>query len=697
MNKINSIAAFLQLESSLLWVACIPLLLLLAFALLAAFGKKLPGGGNWFAVGVSFLTFLAAFFAFWNYSPDEAPFHWFYFNWFSFGENAITAGIWLDGISLRMLAMVTGVTFLVHLFSVVYIAKDPMRHRYWAYLSLFSAAMCGLVMADNLLLIFVFWELVGLASWLLIGFWFKEKLPAVGSQKAFIVNRIADAGFLMALMMIWAKQGNFYFIETKGTADLLIGLGLLIGAMGKSAQFPFQVWLPDAMAGPTPVSSLIHAATMVAAGVYLLIRTQVYFIAEIQVLMAIVGVSTALIAAISALSQTDIKKVLAYSTISQLGFMVMGIGIGAFEFSFYHLLAHPFFKCGLFLVAATVIYGIHAAQHKKDLHFDPQDMRFMGGLRKQMPLVFAAWLVFAASLSGLPFTSGFLSKDGLLLMALEFAHNGPTWYWLVPTVAVLASFLTAFYIARQGMLVFMGKSRASAAKAPENFSAEIPKPAWLMRIPLLILALCSFFWMLSPQNPFHLTNAIQHTGHFSGAWAWAFTGLAALGIALAAFIYRKGPLSSPSSSILFNLSYQHFFFDRIWESILVRPFLALGRLLRLFDHYVIDGAVHLFAGLVMRKGRRPSLSTALEWTEHHVIDQAANEIIQEHEKRSLSKASAWVDQNLIDRMVNGVAKTVMRAGRRIGKLQSGKLQLYILYTLLAVLLLILSLIYIFVQ
>ncbi len=695
MNKLSSISAFLQLDSSLILAVAIPFALLLGFVLLASFGKKLPLGGGWIAVGLSFLTFLGAAFSLYNYSPETAPFQWLWMDWFSFGETSIPVGIWLDGISLRMLAMVTGVTFLVHLFSIVYISKDPMRHRYWAYLSLFSAAMCGLVLADNLLLIFVFWELVGLASWLLIGFWFKEKLPAIGSQKAFIVNRIADAGFLMALMMIWAKQGNFYYIETEGTADLLIGLGLFIGAIGKSAQFPFQVWLPDAMAGPTPVSSLIHAATMVAAGVYLLIRTQVYFVADMQVVMAIVGAFTALIAAISALSQTDIKKVLAYSTISQLGFMVMGLGVGAMEFSFFHLLAHAFFKCGLFLVAATVIYGIHAAQHKDDLHFDPQDMRFMGGLRKRMPIVFAAWIVFAASLSGLPFTSGFLSKDGLLLMALEFAYEGPAWYWFVPVAGTLASFLTAFYITRQGMLVFMGKPRFEAAKADKDFSSNTPKTALLMLIPLVVLAICSFWWLLSPANPFHLSNVSHHPAHFTPAWAWVFTGIAASGIALAAFIYRKGPLSSPSSSFVFNLSYQHFYFDQIWKRVLVWPFLALGKLLKLFDEYVVDGAVHFVAGIILRKNQHPSLSTALEWTETHVIDQAANDIIQENEKRSLSKASAWVDKNLVDRIVNGVASGIKRAGRRVGKLQSGKLQLYIIYTLLAVLLLILSLIYIF--
>lgn len=693
MNWQDTISPVAMTDPSLLLTAGIPLVLLLSFTFLAIYGRRFALGGGYIASTISFLAFVVSGFCYYDFSNNDQSLLWNSVEWFSFGGNSIQVGILLDGISLRMLTMVTGVTFLVHLFSLSYIAEDPMRNRYWAYLSLFSAAMCGLVISDNLLLMFVFWELVGLASWLLIGFWFKDKLPALGSQKAFIVNRIADAGFIMALMMIWAKQGNFYFLGDTVQADMFIGLGLLIGAMGKSAQFPFQVWLPDAMAGPTPVSSLIHAATMVAAGVYMLIRTQGFFVEDLQAIMAVIGAITALIAAYSALSQTDIKKVLAYSTISQLGFMIMGIGVGALESSFYHLLAHAFFKCGLFLVAAAIIYKIHEAQHKTHTHFDPQDMRFMGGMRKQMPLVFVAWIIFAASLSGLPFTSGFLSKDGLLLEAMDFAYEGPAWYWIVPVAGIIASFMTAFYITRQGMLVFGGKSRADGGVGNPDFSKNLSKSPLLMRIPLLLLAICSFWWILSPANPFHLEHL--NPKHFSTAFSWVFVANAAIGILLAILVYKKGPSPRVSTSLFFNLSYQHFYFDLVWEAILVKPFLKLGKLLSYFDHYVIDGLVHLASSFILRNGQRPSLSTAAEWTEHHLIDRTANEIIQEHEKHSLSKVSAWMDKNLIDRLVNGLAFGVSNAARRVGKLQSGKLQLYIIYTLLAVLLLILSLIYIF--
>ncbi len=359
----------------------IPLLFLLGFVLLLVFGKRMKGGAA-IALGVNGLALALVVNWFLNGSGWAGS-----FEWFQIGGHAIRISI-NQGYSVFMLPLVVVITFLVQIFSLAYIEKDPMRHRYWAYLSLFSAAMTGLVLASNLLLVFVCWELVGVASWFLIGFWFKKPEAAKASQKAFIVNRIADAGFIMALMLIWREYGDFDFHynlapNTSWLTHFLIGLGLFVGAIGKSAQFPFQVWLPDAMAGPTPVSSLIHAATMVAAGVYLLLSVEPIFVPEMKLVIAITGAFTALIAAISALTQTDIKRVLAYSTVSQLGFMVMGIGVGASTFALFHLIAHAFFKCGLFLVAGVVIHGIHKAQEKEHLHFDAQDMRFMGGLRPQ--------------------------------------------------------------------------------------------------------------------------------------------------------------------------------------------------------------------------------------------------------------------------------------------------------------------------
>jgi NADH-quinone oxidoreductase subunit L len=671
----------------------IPLLFLLGFVLLLVFGKRMKGGAA-IALGVSGLALALVANGFLNSRGEAAS-----VEWFKIGDYALTISIRQDGHSYLMVALVVAITFLVHIFSLAYIEKDPMRHRYWAYLSLFSAAMTGLVLSNNLLLVFVCWELVGVASWFLIGFWFKKPEAAKASQKAFIVNRIADAGFIMALMLIWREYGDFDFPyrlapNASSLTHFLIGLGLFVGAIGKSAQFPFQVWLPDAMAGPTPVSSLIHAATMVAAGVYLLLSVEPIFVPEMKLVIASIGAFTALIAAISALTQTDIKRVLAYSTVSQLGFMVMGIGVGASNFAFLHLIAHAFFKCGLFLVAGAVIHGIHKAQDQEHLHFDAQDMRFMGGLRRRMPLVFACWIFFAASLAGLPLFSGFLSKDGIVIGAMDFASKNGSWAWLIPGAAIMTSLLTAFYITRQGVLVFLGRNRAQGAGAKDSFFAALPKTDLRMLIPLMILALASTWLILSPKDPIHLPYLKLPTENFP-LLPWALTGLAVIGIVFAVFLYRKGPLPSRVNGFLFDLSYKHFFLDDFYTRWLVKPFLALTRLLALFDHYVIDGLVRLVAGLILRKGHRPSLSTAAEWADHHLVDPVVDEVIQPHEKHSLSRASAWLDQKFIDRLVNGFAGTVMRAGKRVGQLQSGKLQLYILYTMLGLLVLLLALIYIF--
>ncbi len=695
--QLHSLSDLSQVHLPVLLAAAVPLLLLLGFVVLAAWGRRMNGGG-WLAVGLHGLTALMGFFVFWttfNESEEFLPWH-VSFEWFQIGGKSIEMGIWLDHKSGMMLGLVTGITFLVHVFSLSYIAHDAMRHRYWGYLSLFAAAMCGLVLADNLLMMFVFWELVGLASYLLIGFWFQEKLPAMASQKAFIVNRIADAGFIMALMMIWSKYGAFHWgglFADGDTTDVWIGICLLVGALGKSAQFPFQLWLPDAMAGPTPVSSLIHAATMVVAGVYLLLRIAPSMDASILTLMACIGAGTALMAAVSALTQTDIKRVLAYSTVSQLGLMVMGIGVGAANYAFLHLIGHAFFKCGLFLTAGAVIHHLHHAQEKAHAHFDAQDMRFMGGLRRQMPLVFVAWLCFAAALSGLPLFSGFLSKDGLLLGAIGFADRIGGWAWIVPGAAILASFLTAFYIARQGILVFMGRNRAQGAGAGLDFLAAFPKTDLRMALPLVLLALGSTWLLFSPGNPLHVA---RYAVAIEVPWLpWAFAGLALIGILAAGYLYRKGPLPNRLNQFVFDLSFRHFFLDPLTQRLIVRPLLALSRLLALIDHYVIDGAVRLVAGLILRKGHRASLSEATDWVDHHLIDPVADEVMRPREQHSLSRATAWLDQKLIDRLVNGVATVVMRAGKRVGHLQSGKLQLYILYTLLGILLLLLTLMYIF--
>lgn len=685
----------------LLAAGAVPLAFLLGFVVLAAWGRRM-GGGGWLAlllsggaavvgVGIFIETFL--------YHVDlQMGMEW---TWLRFGGPSIELGLNLDVGSAIMLALVTFITFLVHLFSLAYIAGDPMRHRYWAYLSLFSAAMCGLVLASNLLMVFICWELVGVSSWFLIGFWFREKAPALASQKAFIVNRIADAGFVVALALLWVYQGNFDFPESHpfafapGWVPLVIGGGLIMGAIGKSAQFPFQVWLPDAMAGPTPVSSLIHAATMVAAGVYLLIRVSPAFGWYHQAALIVIGAGTALVAAISALTQTDIKRVLAYSTVSQLGYMVMGIGLEANAFSFLHLVAHAFFKCGLFLAAGAVIHSLHKAQEASHSHFDAQDMRFMGGLWRRMPLVFVAWLFFAASLTGLPFFSGFLTKDGILEEAWNFRERMDGWGVIVTAFALLTSVLTGFYIARQGIQVFLGRNRAQGAGAPQDFLSHLPRLDWRMAIPLVVLALGSTFVVVSPNSPLHLKIPFLWKIRNPDWLPMVFVGCSVVGILAAAVVYRRGPLPSRGQAFLFDLSFRHFFLDEFFHRWIAEPFLRLSKGFQLLDKYVVDGMVHLVAGLVLRRGHRPSISTAAEWADQHVVNPAVDGLIQPQEKHSMSRAANWLDQQFIDRMVNGIAGGLTRLGKRVGNLQSGKLQLYILYTLLGLLVLILAMVYIF--
>ncbi|MCX7938047.1 MAG: NADH-quinone oxidoreductase subunit L, partial [Thermoflexales bacterium] len=346
--------------------------------------------------------------------------------WIAAGALNVSWGFLVDPLSSVMMLIVTGVGALIHIYSIGYMHGDARFRRYFVYLNLFVASMLLLVMADNFLVLFVGWELVGLCSYLLIGFWFEDLKNAAAGRKAFIVNRIGDVGFVLGILLIFATFGTLdfegVFAQVKERGEALaavagaITLLLFIGATGKSAQIPLFVWLPDAMAGPTPVSALIHAATMVTAGVYMMSRAHALFglAPATQTLVAIVGAATALVAASSALRQMDIKKVLAYSTVSQLGFMVAAAGLGVYVASLFHLLTHAFFKALLFLGAGSVIHAMHADHHS---NLDPQDMRNMGGLARRMPITFATFVVGGLALAGVPPLAGFFSKDEILLAA----------------------------------------------------------------------------------------------------------------------------------------------------------------------------------------------------------------------------------------------------------------------------------------
>ncbi len=392
----------------------------------------------------------------------------------------------IDSVSLLLISLVTLISTLVNVFSIEYMRSDLGKNRYFAKIGFFTFSMIGLLLADHLILMFVFWELVGFASYLLIGFWYgKEGVPQ-SARLAFIVNRLADVGFLAGILIL--NQGSLSISEFQETWLFIPSILISIGAFGKSAQLPFSGWLTKAMVGPTPVSALIHAATMVAAGVYLLFRIAPYLHPDALIIIAFIGTATALYGGISALMQHDIKKVLAYSTISQLGYMILGVGVGAPETSIFHLFTHAFFKAGLFLGAGSIIHFMH----KMNIE-DEQDMRTMGGLRKFIPWTYRSFLVCALALAGIPFLSGFMSKEGIVIAAWEWASINGTWAYLVPDIALITAFLTALYVGRMVLLVFWGKVRFET-------KVDVPLESSQFKLPLGILAAGSL-WVLYNLNP----------------------------------------------------------------------------------------------------------------------------------------------------------------------------------------------------
>jgi NADH-quinone oxidoreductase subunit L len=441
----------------------------------------------------------------------ETPFVQTYFPWMPVGDLQINAAFQVDQLSVLMVLIITGVGTLIHIFSVGYMRDDPGYARYFAYLNLFVFFMLVLVLGANYPILFIGWEGVGLCSYLLIGFWFSETVNADAGKKAFIVNRIGDFGFLMAMFLLFANlktldyagvaEGALAF-KAGGALVTTICLFLFLACTGKSAQIPLYVWLPDAMAGPTPVSALIHAATMVTAGVYLVARSAVLFsLAPVAGLtICVIGGLTAFFAATVAIKQWDIKKVLAYSTVSQLGFMFIGVGSGAYEAGIFHLLTHAFFKALLFLGAGSVIYSLHEALHHTHRHEDAQDMRNMGGLRRYMPWTWILMWVATLAISGVPLFAGFFSKDEILGTLFDRAHASTLHdaHWLgipgglilfiVYGLALAAALMTAIYMTRLMIYVFHGPNRTGEAEQP--YLKEAP---WIMTGPLLVLGLLSAF------------------------------------------------------------------------------------------------------------------------------------------------------------------------------------------------------------
>jgi NADH-quinone oxidoreductase subunit L len=471
----------------------IPLLPLASFFINIAVGKRLPRKGDWLSLAtilaglvMSVGIFLEVFLA---YDPNF-KYH-VVTPWLTVGDRfTLNVGILVDNVTAVMLLVVTGVSTLVHLFSIGYMHGDPRYNRFFAYLSIFSFSMLGLVLSESFFFIYIFWELVGLSSYLLIGFWFEKKSAADAGKKAFITTHIGDVGFLIGNMIIFITCGVFGYDEVfqaigqgklSGTLLTIAGIGVFCGAIGKSAQFPLHVWLPDAMEGPTPVSALIHAATMVAAGVYLVGRVYPMFTPDAFLFIAYIGFITLFIAATIALTQNDIKKVLAYSTVSQLGYMIMGLGVGGYTAGLAHLATHAAFKACLFLGSGSVIHAVHS-----------QDIREMGGLRKKMPITFVTFVIATLAIAGVPGFSGFFSKDMILAAALEFGMKNPAHYVLF-FGALFTAGMTAFYMFRLVIMTFLGEPKDHHKF---DHAHESPPNMW---VPLVVLAIFSFsFWFKSP-------------------------------------------------------------------------------------------------------------------------------------------------------------------------------------------------------
>jgi len=603
---------------------------------------------TWVGPGVLLLAFLLTVVNFVGMLGAELhePVIRSYWSWITTGDLNIAAAIQLDQLSMVMMMIITGVGFLIHVFSVGYMQNDPGYPRYFAYLNLFIFFMLVLVMGASYPIMFIGWEGVGLCSYLLIGFWFSDEEKASAGKKAFIVNRIGDLGFLLAIFLLYLVFQRVDYAGIFGDAESVFVYGgpvittvtlfFLLAAVGKSAQIPLHIWLPDAMAGPTPVSALIHAATMVTAGVYLVVRSSVLFaLAPLSsAVVAGIGVLTALFAATVALRQQDIKKVLAYSTVSQLGFMFLGVGVGAYTAGIFHLMTHAFFKALLFLGAGAVIHSIQHALHHSNKDWDAQDMRNMGGLRAYMPITWIAMWLATLAIAGIWPFAGFFSKDEIIWMtgAMAGAENAPyaglyTVYWVL---ALATAMLTAFYMTRLMVMTFHGRNRTGATGAEHLH--EAPKTMW---IPLAILATLSVFggwinvttdlresvlggfgalpmgeWLHHWLEPVtEAAHRVQeaHLGELAhaaplggGEVAWGLIStVAALAVVLvtARLLGRKEvPVAvedaEPTglSRILFNKWYVDEFYHR-W---VVDPVLTTSRVLwRIVDTRIIDGAVNL--------------------------------------------------------------------------------------------------------
>ncbi|MDQ6794114.1 MAG: NADH-quinone oxidoreductase subunit L [Chloroflexota bacterium] len=621
-----------------LLIPLIPILPLVGFLVTALIGRRLGRDAHWIPVGLVVISWaismVVAFSALTGAPPFGHEGHGVsLYHWIPAGEFKVDAGFFVDNLAACLLIVVTTIGMLVHIYSIGYMSHDPGYWRFFAYLNLFMFSMLLLVLANSWLVVFVAWELVGLSSYLLIGFWYRRRSAALAAKKAFIVNRVGDVGFALGIMAIFVNsgtldiRGSIATIVAQGDSNpipiVVVALLVFAGAMGKSAQFPLHVWLPDAMEGPTPVSALIHAATMVNAGVYLVARANPIFGAApgAMVVVATIGIFTALLAASIALTQTDIKRVLAYSTLSQLGYMFAALGVGAWTAAIFHLMTHGFFKGLLFLDSGSVIHAVH----------DEQDMRRMGGLWRKIPITYWTMLVGAVAISGIPPLAGFFSKDEILGEAFK---NGFLWVW---AIGFVVAGLTAFYMFRLIGLTFWGESRVDPRVEP-----TIHESPPTMTVPLILLAIPSALlglvlgWPLG-SGILHgwlkpvFAATIEASGRAEAPFALfgidgvlliASAGIAVIGILVAwrffgleLFGLRARPRleevaaitnSSPVTRFLYRASLNKWWFDDLNDLLFIRIGGRVAAAFWWFDREVVDGTVNGIGAVTGLTGRRLS-------------------------------------------------------------------------------------------
>ena len=614
-----------------LWL--IPFFPLLGSIINGLFGSKIKnekviGGIGTLAIASSFVVSTSYFF---QLLKDPVKVHENVIaSWMSVGNLQVDWGFLLDPLSALMIMVVTGVGSLIHLYSIGYMHGEDGFFRYFSYLNLFAFSMLMLVLGNNALVMFIGWEGVGLCSYLLIGYYYQKKSAGDAAKKAFVVNRIGDFGFLVALFILFWTLGNDHgvwtinFVEIAqhghllGTGSVVVTLVTLcffLGATGKSAQIPLYTWLPDAMEGPTPVSALIHAATMVTAGVYMIGRMNGLFAMapDTMMVIAIVGAATAIFAASIGLAQNDIKRVLAYSTVSQLGYMFLAMGVGAFTAGVFHLMTHAFFKACLFLGSGSVIHAMHHAYHHAHLHDDPQDMRNMGGLAKKMPITYLTFLVSTIAIAGIPGFSGFFSKDEILWWAFGSTRG----HWLLWLVGAIAAGMTAFYMFRLVFMTFHGKQRTHV-KAKDH----IHESPLVITIPLMVLGLLAVIGgfvgvpAVIGEMFGHIPNKIEHflapvfaatqeAHHISahGSHALEFglmgisVGIALVGIIGAWFLYLAKP-ELPGKFVaafqgLHRAVFNKWYVDELYDALFVNATKKAGTFFwKGFDVVVVDGIVN---------------------------------------------------------------------------------------------------------